>query len=67
MKFKNIIQRLMPANDALSWIDVKEKSEIMEAAKLKANMAIMEHFAATKEYDRFCKRYEDEIKAAKKY
>ncbi len=66
MNFKTLINLLKPANDDLSYMDVKEKSDLMEAAHEQAKQAIRIYFASRREWECACNRYEAQIKAKKR-
>lgn len=66
MSFKLLLKLLKPANDDLNYMDVKEKSDIMEAAQEQARHAIRVYFASKREWECACRQYEAQIKAKKR-
>ncbi len=55
--FKNLINRLRPANRHWDFMEVKELSERMEMAEIQAREAIMVLRACKKQYANACEAY----------
>ena len=65
MSFLNLIDRLKPANKNLNYMDVKEKSELMEAAHAAAAHHVMIFFKAKKDWETACAHYERQCREAR--
>ncbi len=51
MTFKQLVARLIPANKELNYLDVKEKADVMEAAKAQAEHFYQIYLRAVKEHE----------------
>lgn len=55
--FNELISRLRPANKDYNFMEIKELSEIMEAAKGGATYHVMLYFKAVRDYEAACEKY----------
>ncbi|PZQ46342.1 MAG: hypothetical protein DI551_05350 [Micavibrio aeruginosavorus] len=67
MLFKELLTRLRPANSNINYMEVKELSERVEAAREAANYHVKIYLALSKQYDAMHSRAMSQTKKPRKY
>jgi hypothetical protein len=67
MTFKDLLSRFKPANKNYNYLQIKELSEIMEAAKAGATHHVLLYFKAAKQYEAACRKYAEQCQKPRIY
>lgn len=67
MFFKELLMRVVPANKSLNYMEVKELSEIMEAARAAAYPHVMAYLKAANAHEKVSLAYYAQCQKARKY